>query len=137
MATAHWRQGAWEFEPASHAGRIGHGDPFLVLRAQLAVTPDLDARVALESALWQPGIVDRAPARHMLVVPAGTRVPTALRRTFNVTAFDANIPPVRLDRLPVEAPASVLVHLAHRPTDVENWGPGARRARLPRRRGWI
>jgi len=54
--------GAWEFAPAAHAGPIGHGDPFLELRAARS---SLDAAVCLTSAL----------AAHRLAVRTGGRSP--------------------------------------------------------------
>lgn len=115
-------RGVWEFAPGSHGGRVGHGDPFLVLRAQRAATPGLDARVALESALWLHGLTDRAPVRHIVSVPALTRPPIGLRRAFTTVPFTCVEPPARVSRLPVCTPATVLVHLADTPTAVGNWG---------------
>lgn len=43
---------AWEFAPASRAGKIGSGDPFIELRATLHHRPDLPVAVAYESAAW-------------------------------------------------------------------------------------
>ena len=114
--------GAWEFAPASHAGPISHGDVFLTLRAQLAVTPDLPARVALLSALWRHGITDRPPNHHEVSVPPRTHVPVALTRAFDVSRFQPELPAVTIDRLPVNGLATTLVHLVARPTAVASWG---------------
>lgn len=115
-------KGVWEFAPGARAGAIGGGDPFLVLRAQLLASPGLDARVGLESAMWRHGQLDRAPNRHVVAVPDKTTAPAALRRAFQVTSFEARLPAARAAGLPVQAPATLLVHLAHRPADVKNWG---------------
>ncbi len=115
-------KGVWEFAPGAHGGRIGHGDPFLALRAQRAATPDLDARVALESALWLHGFINRAPSRHIVSVPELTRPPIGLRRAYKTTLFSPVDPAAKVKRLPVCAPATALVHSAHAPTAVGNWG---------------
>jgi hypothetical protein len=115
-------RGAWEFAPGSHAGPFSHGDPFLTLQAQLAVTPDVDARVGLASALWLAGLVDRTPDRHVVTLGKGMRVPAALKRTYNATTFNAATAPDRVRGVPVCSPATVLVHLAESPTAVANWG---------------
>lgn len=115
-------RGAWEFAPGSHAGPFSHGDPFLTLQAQLAVTPDVDARVGLASALWLAGLVDRAPDRHVVTVGKGVRVPAALKRTYDTATFNAATGPDRVRGVAVCSPATVLVHLAESPTAVANWG---------------
>lgn len=115
-------KGVWEFAPGAHGGRIGNRDPFLVLRAQRAATPELDARVALESALWLHGFIDRAPSRHIVSVPELTRPPIGLQRAYKTTRFNPVEPAVKVKKLPVCAPATALVHLANAPTAVGNWG---------------
>lgn len=115
-------RGVWEFAPGSHAGPVSHGDPFLVLQAQLLATPKLPARVALESAMWLAGFIDRVPARHVVAVAKSVRVPTALTRAYDVVRFDAASTAERIGAVPVSSPATVLVHLATSPTSVANWG---------------
>lgn len=114
--------GVWEFSPGAHAGAISRGDPFLQLRAQLATNRRLDVRIGLESAMWRHGLVDRAPEKHVLTVRDKKHAPAALRRTYRVTSFDAELRPAWIGDLPTEAPATLLVHFAVRPTDVRNWG---------------
>lgn len=114
--------GAWEFVPGERGGPISSGDPFLTLRATLETTPDAAVFVALGSALWLLDIADRAPDRQELALPKGARVPVALRREYRTVHHDARLEPVRVQRLPVHRPATVLVHLAARPTDVRSWG---------------
>ncbi|OGU05798.1 MAG: hypothetical protein A2W29_10970, partial [Gemmatimonadetes bacterium RBG_16_66_8] len=114
--------GAWEFVPGERAGAISSGDPFLPLRATLKTTPDIPVLVALGSALWLLDIADRAPDRPEVALPKGTRVPVALKRECRTVHHDARLGPVRVQDLPVHRPATVLVHLATRPTDVRSWG---------------
>jgi hypothetical protein len=115
-------RGAWEFIPGSHAGAFPHGDPFLTLRAQLAVRPELSVRVALGSALWHLGVADRAPTPHELSIPSRAHVPAALGRSYRVVRFEPALPPGVANGLPVDRPATVLVHLAGAPNDVRSWG---------------
>lgn len=115
-------QGAWEFVPAERAGAISSGDPFLPLRATLQTTPKLPVSVALGSALWLLNLVDRAPDRHEVAMPKREYVPVALKRAFRVVHHDARLDPLTVKGLPVQRAATVLVHLANRPTDVKSWG---------------
>lgn len=114
-------RGAWEFIPGSHAGPYSHGDPFLVLRAQLAVTPDLPVQVALGSALWLHELTDRPPDQHELSIPSNHAVPVALKTAFRVVRFESRLPAVVKNRLPVHTPATLLIHLADAPSDVRSW----------------
>lgn len=114
-------RGVWEFAPGSHAGPVSHGDPFLTLQAQFLATPELPARVALESAMWLAGMIDRPPARHIVSVAKGVRIPTALSRAYEVVRFDAVSTAERIGAVPVSSPATLLVHLAASPTAVANW----------------
>jgi len=117
-------QGAWEWAPGAHAGPYGHGDPFITLRAQLAVRPDLQAAVGLESAAWLHGAADRAPEQHRVVVRPGERTPAALRRTYDTAVHEWRQPTVTIGGVPVIPPAGVLVHFADAPAAVRNWGLG-------------
>jgi predicted transcriptional regulator of viral defense system len=113
--------GVWEFAPGAHAGPIGHGDPFLELRAALAGRPSLEAAVCLMSALAAHGLTDRAPDRLDVAVKTKTPIPAGLRRATRVVIFDANLTPEMTRGVPIHQPATVLVHLAARPTDVREW----------------
>jgi hypothetical protein len=119
LATA--RPGVFEFAPAAHAGPFGHGDPFIDLRAELRSDIDLPARLALHSALWIHGLADRAPDIHEVLLPPRVLTPTPLARSFRVLRFEARLAPEEMLGLPVSTPATVLVHLAARPTDIRNW----------------
>jgi len=115
-------RGVWEFAPGEHAGPYSHGDRWLTLRAALDKQPDLPVRVALGSALWLLDLTDRAPDVAEFALPTGVHVPVALRRAYRVVRFDPNLAPEKIRGLPVHNPASVLVHLADRPSDVRSWG---------------
>ncbi|MGO9903042.1 MAG: type IV toxin-antitoxin system AbiEi family antitoxin [Solirubrobacteraceae bacterium] len=114
--------GVWEFAPGSHAGPVGHGDQYLELRAALAARPSLDASVCLLSALAAQGLSNRAPDRLEVAVPSSREVPVGLRRGVRVVIFKANLVPIRPQGVPVHQLASVLVHVAARPSDVIGWG---------------
>ena len=115
-------RGVWEFAPAEHAGPYSHGDRWITLRAALARDPDLPSRIALGSALWLLDLTDRAPDVAEVALPSGVHVPVSLRRAYRVVRFDPRLEPVDIRGLRVHAPATVLVHLAHRPSDVRSWG---------------
>lgn len=115
-------RGVWEFAPGEHAGPYSHGDRWLTLRAALDKQPELPACVALGSALWLLDLTDRAPDVAEVALPSGAHVPVALRRAYRVMRFDPRLAPVRIRGLPVHGPATVLVHLAHRSSDVRSWG---------------
>jgi hypothetical protein len=114
--------GVWEFAPAAHAGPIGHGDPFIELRAALAGRPSLSAAACLVSALAARGLTDRAPDRLEIAVRTGDPVPLGLKRAARVVIFGANLALEQSSGVPVHQPATVLVHLAARPADVRGWG---------------
>jgi hypothetical protein len=114
--------GVWEFAPAAHAGPIGHGDQFIELRAALAARPSLDAAVCLVSALAARGLTDRAPDRLEIAIRTRDSVPQGLRRAARVVIFGANLAPEWPSGIAVHQPATILVHLAARPTDVRGWG---------------
>lgn len=114
-------KGAWEFIPGAHAGRYRHGDPFLVLRAQLAVRPDTPVRVCLRSAMWKLGHADRSPAPHEVSLPPGAHVPVALDRAYETIRFAPVLEPDEEFDLPVDRAETVLVNLADTPTQVRSW----------------
>ena len=114
--------GVWEFAPASHAGPIGHGDPFLALRAALATRPSLHAAVCLTSALAANHLVERSPDRLEVAVDDSASIPQGLRRATRVVIFAAHLGPEQSLGVPIHRLATVLVHLAARPADVRGWG---------------
>jgi hypothetical protein len=119
------QRGVFEFAPGAHAGPHGHGDPFVDLRAYLANEPQRAATtravVCLQSAVWLRGFSDRAPNTHELAVSPSVRVPKALSSAFRVVRFDAGLEPEMLEGIPVQRPASLLLHLVSRPSDVRSW----------------
>jgi hypothetical protein len=133
-------RGIWEFAPAERAGAISAHDPLLPVRAALLASAERDTQetasgpapdaahepsvapvVALASALWLHDLVDRAPETPEITVPPHVEAPTSLQRLCRVMHFRANLRPSRKHRLAVHSPATVLVHLAHRPSDVRSW----------------
>ena len=70
---------AWEFAPASRAGRIGSGDPFIELRATLHHRPDFPVAVAYESAAWLHGFTRRPAEKDVLSIPIHINPPQALQ----------------------------------------------------------
>jgi predicted transcriptional regulator of viral defense system len=117
------RPGVYEFAPGAHAGPYGHGDPFIDLRAELRAHPGRPATLALGSALWLHGLAERAPNRHEVAVAPGSAVSAGLARVYRVVHFQAQTQPSILRGLPVHSPATILVHLAARPTQVRSWSP--------------
>src|SRR5690606_32225600 len=115
-------RGAWEFVPAERAGAISSGDPFLALRATLETISEVAVSVALGSAVWLLNMADRAPDRPEVALPKGAHVPVALKRHYRVVHHNARLEPLKVQRLPVHRAATILVHLAARPTDVRSWG---------------
>lgn len=114
-------RGVWEFAPAERAGPYSEGDPLLRLRAALAVTAGLNAAVALGSAMWLRNLADRAPDTPEVALPMRAHIPAALARGYRIVRFDAQLPVGAVRGIPVHAPATVLVHMAHRPRDVRSW----------------
>lgn len=116
-------RGVWEFAPAAHAGPYSHSARWLGLQAALHARPGLPVSIALGSALWLLDLTGRAPDTPEVALPAGSRVPAGLRGSYRIVRFDARLEPHRLRELPVQQPASVLVHLAQRPSHVRGWTP--------------
>jgi hypothetical protein len=114
------QRGMYEFAPGAHAGPYGHGDPFLTFRAARAVR-SFDAAIALQSALWLDGLSDRAPNKHELAAAPGAAVPESVMREMRVVRFSARLEPDLINGLPVHQAASILVHLATKPSSVKNW----------------
>lgn len=114
-------RGVWEFIPAERAGPYPAGDPLLTLRATLTADPALPVALALCSALWILDLADRAPDVPEVALPPKTHVPAALRRNYRILRHQVRLSLVRVGRIPVHPPATVLVHLADRPSDVRSW----------------
>lgn len=113
--------GVWEFAPGAHAGPLGHGDPYLEVRAVLASDPSTQVALTGASALYVSGLIDRAPDGLHVAVPPHRHIPKALKRAARVTTFDAHIEPTVKDRLAVHGVATVFVLAATRPTQIRSW----------------
>ncbi len=115
-------RGAYEFAPAERAGPISGGDALLAVQGVLSENPNLPIAVALGTALVMQNITDRGPDVPELALPSSQTVPRPLRRgNVRIVRFDATLPTIQLRGIPVHRPATVIVHLAHRPNDVRNW----------------
>lgn len=115
-------RGAYEFAPAERAGPISEGDALLGMRAILAENPALPVAAALGTALALQNITDRTPDIPELALPMAQTTPRPLRRAeVRILHFDWTLPTQRIRGVPVHRPATVLVHLAHRPSDVRSW----------------
>ncbi len=114
------QRGVYEFAPGAHAGPYGHGDPFIDIRAAVAVGHG-PFTLALRSALWLHGLAERAPNRHEVAVPLGEQPPEAVKRTARIVRFTGRLPSATIDKLPVHSPATILTHLATKPGDVRGW----------------
>lgn len=66
-------------------------------------------------------MADRSPDRHEVALPYGIRFPPSLRREYRVLRHTAHLDPAHVGDLPVHRPATILIHLATRPTDVRSW----------------
>lgn len=114
-------RGVWEFAPAVNAGPYGRGDTFALLRGLLERRSMAGARVCLVSSLWLRGLSERPPSRHEICIGPGVKPPTGLKAEYRVLHFDSRLPPARLRGLPVEAPATMLTHVATHPAHVSSW----------------
>ena len=114
-------RGVFEFAPGAHAGPIGHGDPWLTVRAAAASNPSLSLAVAGTSAMWAHRLLDRPPTRLHLVVGPHDHVSSSLAKAAHVTRFESQVAPLRIADVPVHSPATVLVHAAVHPSDIEPW----------------
>lgn len=130
--------GAWTFMPA---GQSSLADPYLSLRAWLAVDPTAGLMLAGAASAWHLGYLDRQPAgRTDIWLPAETRLPDGLRPFASVSrirwhaASRAHLTPSRhflirrkldllrwADGLPAFGPEALLAQLAIRPSSFEPW----------------
>ena len=115
-------RGIYEFVPGTRAGRYPSRDPLQPLRAALAASDALEVAVALGSALVLLNIADRGPDRPEVAVARGSKPPRGLSQRMRVVHYDWRLPTTLIDGLPVHQPATILVHIAHRPTQVRSWG---------------
>lgn len=114
--------GVWEFVPAAYAGAASTADPTIGVRAWVARHPGVEVALALDSALWARGLVDRPPDRPIVSVPRAGAAST-LGRFASVTGYRPRLRPEALGgEVPVQRLESVVVHAAERPRHVADWG---------------
>jgi hypothetical protein len=118
------QRGVWEFSPGAHAGAYSRGEVTLPLQAALARRPELRAGLTFQAAAWAHGLADRAPAR-LEVAAANPATARILASVGHVVVHTPVLPMVDRKSVPVLAAASVLVHLAARPTQVRSWASTA------------
>ena len=104
-------RGTYEFIPGAAAGPYPSGDPWLVLRAELARHPG-KLHVGASSAAWLRGYAQRPPPRHVVVVPSGAWVPRPVRAGYRVLATSPAPASAVIDGLPVPTPAELLAEVA-------------------------
>ncbi len=111
---------AWEFAPASRAGRIDSGDPLIELRATIHHRPELPVAVAYESAAWLHGLARRPPEKEVIAIPADINPPPALTG-FRITRMRGQIDPVNIDQLPIWSIETLIVLMGERPMAYRAW----------------
>ena len=111
---------AWEFAPASRAGRFDSGDPLIELRATLHHRPDFPAVVAYESAAWLHNLMRRSPDTEVIAIKPGVN-PTPALKAFRITRRWGQLPPLQEKGLPVWGIETLLVLMGERPTAFRAW----------------
>ena len=114
-------QGAWEFIPASRAGRYPSGDAWIELRALLSRRPNAPVAVAFASAVWELGYSSHQPSRPTFAHRPGWRAPRALGAARSVS-YNWRLPTWEKEGLPIWHPATVVVAAANRPDAQDDWG---------------
>lgn len=113
-------RGAWEFVPASRAGRYASGDPWIELRALLAHNPNAPAAVAFASAVWELGFSSHPPADPTFAFRPGWRPPRSVNDAKSVR-YDWRLAAHPKNGLPLWQSATIVVAAAHRPSAQSNW----------------
>lgn len=111
---------AWEFAPASRAGRISSGDPLIELRATLHHRPDLPVAVAYESAGWLHGLARRPLEKEVIAIPSNVDPPPAFKE-FRITRMWGQLNPIHIDQLPIWAIETLIVLMGERPMAYRAW----------------
>ena len=115
-------RGAYEFAPGERAGPISQADALMSVRAVLAEERGVRLAAALGTALALNNLTDRAPDIPELALPKDQKIPRPLRGTdVRIVRFEWSLPALLVQGVPVHRPATVLVHLAHRPAEVRSW----------------
>lgn len=111
--------GVWEFAPGARAGAISSGDPFIELRARLAMRP-LDVWIAAESAAWLHGLAERAPDPQVVSLRPGERLPQSMDE-FRVVRWSPVQPMDDIRGLPVWSTSTLLAFMGARPARFRDW----------------
>ena len=120
------RRGTYEFIPGAAAGPYPSGDPWLILRAELARRL-ARFHVGPNSAAWLLGYAQRSPNPHIVVTTPEVRIPRLLRATYRVLATDPAPAHGTVDGLPVPTPPELFAEVAQL----------APRLSLDAARGWL
>lgn len=104
-------RGTYEFIPGAAAGPFPSGDPWLILRVDLARRPN-PIHVGANSAAWLLGYAQRSPRPHILVIKSGSRPSNLVKATYRVLATTPAPAHSRVDGLPVPSAAELFVEVA-------------------------
>jgi hypothetical protein len=113
--------GVWEFAPGAHAGPIGRGDPFILVRAISAKRPRLNPHVCGVTAMWAHSMIDRFDPRIDVAISLIGSPPASVRELVTVTRFEPHTKPDMRHQVPILRPAALIVHAATHPTSIR-WG---------------
>jgi hypothetical protein len=113
-------RGAWEFVPASRAGRYPSGDPKIELRALLTRKPDAPVALAFASAVWELGYSTHQPSRLTYAHRTDWRPPRSLSDARTVK-YEWVLPTELRQGIPLWHPATTAVAAADRPDCQDNW----------------
>jgi AbiEi antitoxin C-terminal domain len=120
------KRGTYEFIPGAAAGPYPSGDPWLILRAEVANTAET-IHVGANSAAWLLGYAQRSPSPHIVVAPSSSHVSRLLKMTYRVIATTPAPARGNVDGLPVPTPPELFVEVAQL----------APRLTLDAARGWL
>ena len=104
-------KGTYEFIPGAAAGPYPSGDPWLVLRAELARRSDV-FHAGANSAAWLLGYAERSPAPHIVVAETGVWVPRPLRAAYRVLCTSPAPASGSENGLPIPTPPELFAEVA-------------------------
>ncbi len=114
------RRGVWEFAPGAAAGAVSRGGHTRPFRAALAHR-DVVCGLTFQAAAWAHDLADRAPVRVEVAAASAREARKLPRQDLDVSVFAPVLDYVMLKGVPVLQPASIVVHMATRPTQVRSW----------------
>lgn len=114
-------RGAWEFAPAGRGAAVTAGDPYIEVRAHLAVRPEIFVGIGYESAAFLRGLAAKPPDRGVLVFDEGTPVVRALDTFRRVALTQPGRAFDQLDGLPVHNGDGLIAAIAIRPDSFHDW----------------